>query len=195
MVYGKLKKYSLTIFIILAAVLLYLWGGSEKTYRTNNINIKVVSGEGLPIANALVVASWQDRCAPHGSLRAVVFAVEKVANVDGIATFPGMEIETLNCIDQSQPSIGVFHSGYDFIGRTIHSKIERVGIFEYKLIYDDEFIVTGRECSDCLDFNTKVDMVLSAVEYHEMSLDQKKNIPMLKAIVDEAEADRGKQEK
>lgn len=184
MVYGKLKGYSLIIFLFTAAVFLYLWGGSEKTYRTNDLSIKVVSGEGEPIGNALVVAAWLDRCAPHGSFRAVVFAVEKVTNPDGIATFPGMEIETLNCIDESQPSVGVFHSGYDFLGRTIHSEKERVGLFEYKLIYDDEFIVTGRECSDCLDFNTKIDMVLSAIEYYEMSLGQKKNLPILKSLVD-----------
>ncbi len=184
MVYGKLKGYSLIIFLFTAAVFLYLWGGSEKTYRTNDISIKVVSGEGVPIGNALVVAAWLDRCAPHGSFRAVIFAVEKVTNSDGIATFPGMEIETLNCIDQDQPSIGVFHSGYDFLGRTIHSKKERIGLFEYKLIYDDEFIVTGRECSDCFDFNTKVYSVLSPVKYHEMSLEQKKNLPILKSLVD-----------
>jgi len=46
MVYGKLKGYSLIIFLFTAAVFLYLWGESEKTYRTNDISIKVVSGEG-----------------------------------------------------------------------------------------------------------------------------------------------------
>lgn len=190
MMIGKYAKYSAIAGGVIFLGWMMFGVTYQKTYRTNDLKIKVVSGKGEAISEALVVAAWLDRCAPHGSFREVVVARELFTDMDGVILLPGMEIETTRCIDQSEPSIGVYHPDYDFLGRSASFKKERTGFFEYELIYEEETRVVGRRCADCWSETTKVSMILSKVEYHEMTLEQKKSLPVLEDMVERAGLDR-----
>jgi hypothetical protein len=189
---GDYVKYSFFAIIVALASGL-LWGQfSDNRYAVSSLKVYVVDRAGEPIVGALVVASWQDHCAPHGAFKAVVTAREAFTNDIGEAVLPAWQIKSPHCLSHRQTYVHAYAEGYEFRRKVVSAKEEMSLTGEYRLSYASGVELIGEQCfSNC--FIKSLSSINNRLRYWELREDQKKHVPELKKMMDKISfKDRGK---